>query len=88
MCNSEADNVLLELINQDRDKKIALTLITGVMLPVVELTDISKNGKTADELYQYINDEYGPLQLNNFYQLGWYYQHNSTVKLFDRPIQH
>ena len=29
--------------NMVRDKKVALTLITGVMLPVVELTDISKS---------------------------------------------
>ena len=65
--------------------KLPLTLITGVMLPAVQLT--GAGGQTSVEFCNYLQNGYGPLTSQNFYQLGWYTPNNDQVELFDVPVQ-
>lgn len=65
--------------------QIPLTLITGVMLPAVQLT--GAGGKTATEFCQYLRDGYGPLKKSNFLQVGLYDTEADRVTLFTEPLR-
>jgi hypothetical protein len=65
--------------------KLPLTLITGIMLPAVNLT--GAGGSTAKEFCSYLQQGYGPLTNKNFYQVGWYTPVNDELELFSVPLQ-